>query len=878
MNTKRLFGQVTRAFLMAGVAAGAAAPALAQVRPDDSVAGPTDTGVQDQTTPTVTLGNEIIVTATKRAQTLQDTPVAVTVTTGETLERAEIRDLLDLQTVAPSLRVGQLQNSSNTTFFIRGFGNGDNNVGVEPSVAVFIDGVYRSRSAGQIADLANVARVEVLRGPQSTLFGKNASAGVISVITREPQFEFGGSVSATYGNFNQVVIKGDVTGPITDSLAFSIDGNYNRRDGYVEVVGFNDRINDRNRWSARGQLLFDNGGALRLRAIGDYQKISELCCYAGNLVAGPTVPAVFAVGGAIVPEDLFADRTFLNVLPENDIESYGGSLQADLQFGNLTLTSITAYRELRSFFNQDVDFTGADLITEFRDQKIDTFTQEVRLASDFAGPLNFLLGGFFFKEDITQDSSIVNGVATRPFFTLLSGGALPTAEAALGIPAGAIFRPGPSTVEAFALQNESWSIFGQVDFDVTDRLTLTGGFNYTKDRKDFQLSQVSTDPLANVNLVDAFIVGGIAQALRIPPAQVTPAVVQQFAGNPATAPIFQAIAGQAVNPATNPLLALRPLQFLPPFLNLPNAVEPGRTRDDDWSYTLRAAYDINDQLNAYFTYATGFKASSVNLSRDSRPFASDFTPGPLNSTILAPRSAIRDAGLAIPNLRTGTRFAGPEESEVYEIGVKGSFPGLTVNLALFDQTLQGFQSNIFTGTGFSLVNAGQQSTRGFELDTTIQPIDPLVFTFALTYLDAKFDSFVDSPFGDLSGQRPAGVPEFSIATSATYAHDLGGSGNQLIGRIDYYHESNTQILNGLLGFPTLAEGIAAARNFRREINQVNASLTLALVNGLEVSAFVRNLTNERYILSVFDGVAQAGTVSGYPNQPRTYGVTGRFRF
>ena len=127
-------------------------------------------------------GNVIIVTATKREQTLQDTPVSVSVTSGETLERAEIRDLQDLQTVAPSLRVSQLQSSANTTFIIRGFGNGANNVGIEPSVGVFIDGVYRSRSASSINDLANVSRIEVLRGPQNTLFGKNASAGVISAM------------------------------------------------------------------------------------------------------------------------------------------------------------------------------------------------------------------------------------------------------------------------------------------------------------------------------------------------------------------------------------------------------------------------------------------------------------------------------------------------------------------------------------------------------------------------------------------------------------------------------------------------------------------------------------------------------------------------
>ena len=832
--------------------------------------------------------NVIVVTAAKREQTLQETPISVSVTSGETIEQAQIRDIADLQTVAPSLRVSTLQSSANTNFVIRGFGNGANNAGIEPSVGVFIDNVYRSRSAAQIGDLANVQRIEVLRGPQSTLFGKNASAGVISVITREPQFEFGGNVEASYGNYDQIVLKGDITGPLTDSIAFSLDANLNKRDGYVEVVNLDETINERDRYAVRGQLLFDNGGNLTLRAIGDYSKIDELCCYAGNLVAGPTVPLIFAVGGAIEPENLFSDRTFLNVLPENEIENYGGSLQADLELGALTLTSITAYRELRAFQQQDVDFSSADIVNEFRDQSIDTFTQEVRVTSDFDGPINFLLGGYYFKEDISQDSGLTNGEDGRLFFDLLAGagtpGTLGGVEQLFGFEPGSIFEQGPSTFEFFTLDNESWSVFGTIDFAPTDRLTLTAGFNYTDDKKDFTLQQQSLDPLANVSLVDAFI----AQALGT----TDPAQIGAFAAaNPAQ---FQQIALLATTPGANPLLALRPLQFLPPFLNVPNSVEPGRTRDDNFSYTLRAAYDVTDNINAYFSYATGFKASSVNLSRDSRPLPGDFTPYPLSTgapsgsvilpLILGPSSPITDAGLLLPNLTTGTRFAGPEEAEVYEIGVKAQFDRFGFNLALFDQTLDGFQSNIFTGTGFALANAGSQSSKGFELDATVNPTDPLVLTFAMTYLDAVYDSFENSAVGDLTGLRPGGVPEFAISTAVVYTHEFASSGNELVARVDYSHESNTQTIEGLpdrvdftLPDP-YANARAAAVPFRREVNLVNASLFLVMENGFELGVWARNLLDDRHITQIFPGVAQTGTVSGYPNQPRTYGVTARFGF
>lgn len=819
--------------------------------------------------------NVIIVTATKREQTLQEIPISVSVTTGETLEAAQIRDVLDLQTVAPSLRVSQLQTSSASTFIIRGFGNGDNNFGVEPSVGVFIDGVFRSRSAAALNDLPNVQRIEVLNGPQSTLFGKNASAGVISVVTREPQFEFGGKVEASYGNFNAVVLKGDITGPISDTLAFSVDGSYNRRDGYATIVNLGEEQNNRNRWAARGQLLFEPTSDLRIRAIADYSRIDEVCCQVTTLLAGPTVPALNAVGGQI-DTDQFSYNAFLNVEPVNEVDNYGGSIQVDWETGPFSVTSISSYRELDNFFLSDIDYSSADIATETREQKVETFTQEIRIASDFDGPINFLLGGYYFDESIEQNSAIQNGAQIRNFFELLTPtgpGTFAGVEAALGLQNGSIFTTPLLTSENFSMDNTSWSIFGTVDFEPLDGLVITAGFNYTDDEKNFALSQQSFDPLANINLVDAAIVGQIAAATATPPAQIGAAEIAAFqAAQPAA---FAAIAAGATDPNLNPLLGLAPFQFQPPFLAIPNAVEPGQTNDDKLTYLLRASYRVSEEINVYASYATGFKASSVNLSRDSRPSPADFTPGAELSTILAPASPIRDAGLAVANLRSGTRFAGPEEAEVYEVGMKAQWDGFGFNLALFDQTIEGFQSFAFTGTGFELRNAGEQSVRGFEVDATIQPDESLVFTFAATYLDPLFDDFTGSVLGDLTGVRPGGIPEWSIATSVTHTHEFASSGNRLITRLDYNHESNVDINNGL---PTFNADLGNTQIFRREVNLVNGSITFAMENGLELGVWARNLLDDQYISTVFDGVAQSGTVSGYPNQPRTYGGTVRFKF
>lgn len=814
--------------------------------------------------------NVIIVTASKREQTLQETPISVSVTSGETLENAQIRDVLDLQTVTPSLRVSQLQSASATTFIIRGFGNGDNNFGIEPSVGVFIDGVFRSRSAAALSDLNMVSRIEVLNGPQSTLFGKNASAGVISVVTKEPEYEFGGVVEASYGNYNAIVVRGEVTGPISENIAFSLDGSYNKRDGYARIVNLDEDLSDRNRWSARGQLLIEPSTDFKVRIIGDYGRIDEVCCQVSTLVAGPSAPAVFAVGGAL-DTNFFSYNTFLSQVPRNTVDNYGGSIQADWNVGNLTVTSITAYRELKNFLDQDVDFTSADVVSELRDQKVDTFTQELRITSDFDGPINFLLGGFYFDESISQDSRLTTGADTRAFFSLLAGNPLVFngVEAGLGLPQNSIFSPGPLTAEQFSMDNKSWSVFGTVDFEPVDGLVFTAGFNYTDDKKDFALAQQSFDELSNINLVDAFITGATLQNPNLPDVftraqfQALPGVVQQ-----------QLLAA-ATNPATNPLLGLTPFQFQPPFLNLPNAVEPGRTQDDQFTYLLRAAYEVSNEVNIYASYATGFKASSINLSRDSRPAFGDYIPGPGRSSFAAPASPITTGGLGVANLTTGSRFAGPEKAEVYEIGMKAQWDGFGFNLALFDQTIKGFQSFLFTGTGFQLNNAGEQSVRGFEVDATINPTDGLVFTFAATHLDPKFNSFDESPVGNLTGARPGGIPAWSLATSATYTLEFGDSGNALVTRLDYAHESNVAINNGL---PTFNAALGNTRIFQRETNLVNASMTFKLENGLEIGAWARNLLDDQYIITVFDGVAQAGTVSGYPSQPRTYGGLVRFRF
>lgn len=882
--------------------AGAAAIALAM--PGTALAQ--DQGASEEAD--LETGNQIIVTATKRAQTLQDTPVAVSVTSAETIEQAQIRDIADISSVVPSLRVSQLQSAFATTFSVRGFGTDGNNLGLEPSVAVFVDGVYRSRAVSQISDLPNLQRVEVLRGPQSTLFGKNASAGVISLVTKAPSFDLEGSAEVSYGNYNAIVARGYISGPLSDNIAASIAGGINKRDGFITNGVNGDDINDRDRWFARADLLFDNNENFTFRVIGDWDELDEKCCGVVNLRPSPETGLIQLIGGRLNPPGTgLDDVVFTDVVPFNRVRNWGISGQADYEFGDLTLTSITAYRDTKIRANQDVDFTSAALATgaNIGQSDIKTFTQELRLASDFDGPLNFLLGGYYFNEELETADQILFGNDFRAYanglITGLSGGALtlPTLEGAFGVAPGTYFAAGTGFFNEFRQENEAYSIFGQVDFEVTDRLTVTLGANYTKDAKDVTSNGRTTEAFSQVNLVSA---GGRVLTNQAIATQVgnalglgrlaTAAEIGGFATNPATAGFFPAIQAGATafgqanaaltqaqaaadgNPLTvgNPFLGLAAFQFLPPILNIPNAVEDGRTRDDEITYLARASYEVTDTLNAYISYATGFKASSFNLTRDSRPLPGDFT------RVIA-------QGLGVPNLRPGTRFALPEESTVYEVGLKGNWGLAGANLTVFLQTLDNFQSNTFVGNSFVLANAGEVETFGIEFDGYVRPTDSLTLNLALTYLNPEYKSFVGSPVGDLSGLPVQGVHPLSASFGATWDKELA-NGDRFILRGDYQYESPVQVLDGLVNFvgvnPDGSQNFEAARRaaqpFVREVNNVNASVTYALDMGLEFTLWARNLLDDRYITTIFPSVAQGQSISGYPNQPRTWGGLVRFRF
>lgn len=867
--------------------------------------------------------NTVTITATKREQTLQDVPVAVSVVDRSVIEQAEILDLNDLQSVVPSLGFRTFQNSANANFTIRGFGNGANNVGIEPSVGIFIDGVYRSRAAASIGDLPNIERVEVLRGPQSTLFGKNASAGVVSVVTSKPSFELGGNAEVSFGNFDLRRGKAYVTGPITDNLAFSLGGSINQRDGTATNLVDSADLNTRDRWNIRGELLLEPTDNQEWRLILDADEIDEVCCVASNLVEGPTATIVRLIGGEVNNATPFDRGIYVNGLPNNTLENKGVSLQGDIEFDGFTLTTITSYRETDVTNNYDIDFTSADLATLDEAQQLETFSQEVRLTSNGDGAFDWMVGGYFFDESAAVQNDLLYGSDFRNFIDLgaaFAGAASPAdipaiigqfqagtlasplagLEGGLGLPTGTLAGAGQGNIESFTQDDQAISIFGTVDWYLSDRLTATVGLNYTENEKDATLNINSTDVLSSLDLTQVGYGLVTSTILGLNGVDTTsPAAIGAFIqGNPVA---YATIQQQALaissnyNPATpaatqNPLAGLRPLQFQPPFVNFPNTVENGSISADDLTYSLRLAYDLTDNINLYGSYATGFKSNSFNLSRDSRPFPSDFSPAidpttlqangtvvdPFTGQVLrtAPSSPLQDAGLAQPNLVTGTRFAEPEEAEVFEIGLKGAWSNFALNMALFQQTIDNFQSNVFTGTGFALANADEQRALGLELDATWNPTDNLTLSFAGTFLDPTYEQFTNSALGDISGSQVSGVSDVITSSSVLYEFDAFKDWDGFF-RADWQYESDTDFGDGGNANPInqALEGL-----YDREVNIVNASLGFTSANGLGITLWGRNVFDHEYITTAFPGVAQAGTWTGYPSQPQTYGVTVRKTF
>ncbi len=389
---------------------------------------------------------EVVVTAQKREEKLQEVPLSVAVVSAQTLQAFKLNQATDIQYLVPGLTLTNSAGPRNFGFFVRGIGTSSfSSESIEGSTAYVLDGVVLGQSGASLTDLPDVDRVEVLRGPQGTLFGKNASAGVISVTTRRPSNTFEADLSATWADpDNERRISGLVSGPIGDNARFLISARTNQRDGYVTNVFDGRKLNDENNWGVRGKLELDPTSALRVTVIGDYWKRQAHCCIwtLASIGASPSAVELAELGAGIVPgpNNLKSD---INGPVFADSQSYGTSIQADYEMsGGYTLTSITAWRRFLSHDGLDSDSSPFNVLdVNFANFKQSQVTQELRITSPTGGFFDYVAGAFYFDGHVHSTSVQLFPTIPAPFVSDMVTNTASTTNIALFGQANLNFTP-----------------------------------------------------------------------------------------------------------------------------------------------------------------------------------------------------------------------------------------------------------------------------------------------------------------------------------------------------------------------------------------------------------------------------------------------------
>jgi outer membrane receptor protein involved in Fe transport len=889
-------------------------PAMAQAQ--DAATSVDDTGLIDNAE--VDGGNVIIVRAQGREQALSDVPVAVSAVSGEMLEKSGVADIRDLNQVAPSLLVSSTGNEANGSARIRGIGTVGDNPGLESSVAVFVDGVYRSRSGNALSELGPLDRVEILRGPQGTLGGRNSSAGLINIYTAPPEFEFSGYGAFTYGNYDAIKVEAGINAPLGDTVAARIDGVYFERDGFYNDVVNDVRINDRDRYLVRGQLLFEPTSDLSIRLVGDYSNKDEACCaatfvqpeFAPLARVSPGLdrynrpeggPALTSTDNPIIPILLglgqdprgLTQSTFnrdIYVSPgrsyQGETEDWGISGEVNWNFGDVTLTSITGYREYSNFQGSDTDYTQVDLLYRAPGpnagaREFKTFTQEFRLnGTAFNDTLDWLIGAYYANEKLETRDNLRFGNDYGTFancrIALAINPALanPSADNCLGANVAALDGTltgapafGPATPLIIAGMNnlaqvrdigsngdrynqtsENFAVFTHNIVHVTDTVDLTLGLRYTNETKDFDAAFSNDNVFCPQSraLLDGLLatpLGGLAAGL----------IGLSCQGN-STA-------------------------------ELDGVTLSDQRKEDEFTGTAILSWKPDPDWMVYGSYSKGYKAGGFNLDRSALALPVEF-----DAATLDPSALQFDA----------------ETVDAFEVGVKYSARDWGFSVAAFRQEFSNFQLNTFNGTVFLVQNINGCDTdlggadrdgdgttgscaaenvapgviaQGVEFEASVSPIRDLTMTMGLTYADTSYeDNLVGQDNGSpldpalrlLPGDNLSNAPEVTATASLSWTPPIGNSGLSglffLNARTTDDFNTGSDLLYGKEqdGF-TLVNGRVGITGPDRRWG---------------VELWANNLFDIDYSQVAFNTpfVAEQQTYSAFLAEPRTYGITVRAGF
>jgi iron complex outermembrane recepter protein len=734
------------------------------------------------------------VTAQKREEALQDVPISLTALPEQILRDTGVRDIKDLQILVPGLTVTSTQSEAQTTARIRGVGTVGDNAGLESSVGVVIDGVYRPRNGVGFGDLGEIERIEVLKGPQGTVFGKNTSAGVINVITRRPDYDTRVEGELTLGSYDAIGAASSFNTALGENAAMRVYAAKREREGFTEVrTGAGPRTEtrdgDQNMHTLRGQLLLEPTPDLDINLIADFTSREENCCVGLTTVRGATAPIIDALAadsGVVSVADPFARVAYSNRSTEQDIKDKGVSAEVNWispWFGGATLTSITAMREWQSINGLDFDFSSADLLYRNADEdesltRFETTTQELRLTGS-TDRIDWMVGAFYSDEDLRRNETYRIGTAYEPYFSTAllalinpALAASPTAATFLsqttGRPFGTAFV-GLGANDRYLQNAKSTALFTNNTWRATEALDVTFGLRYTIEDK--QLDSVYSNPNGGVGCASYFgpngqvspaAIGRIATALtgRGLPFAALPAAQQQA--------IISNIVGFSCLPWANPLH---------------NGRATRQEREEkEWSGTLKAAYRWNEQLMTYASAARGYKAGGFNLDR------------------VQSSTGLSSGGQGIVPVND-TSFPG-EFVDSFELGAKTTWADgdLLLNATLFHQTYSGFQLNSFLGTSFVVRSIPEVVSKGIDTDLMWQPMRGLLLQGGVSYADTRYGDEVPgadfvAPAGNLyklPGSQISFAPYWSSSASVTYERGVGAN---LLARFSiaakYMSEHNT---------------------------------------------------------------------------------------
>ena len=838
----------------------AANPAFAQ-----TASPPDDTAATD--------GEEIFVTATLRTENLQAVPIAVTAFNAASLDKAGVRDIRALDQVSASFNLNSSQTESGgTTLRVRGVGTTGNNTGLESAVGIFLDGVYLSRPGIALGDLLDVTQVELLRGPQGTLFGRNTSAGALNVKTAKPNLNnFEGFANATYGNFDLLNVQGGISAPLVEGvLGLRLSGAYRDQDGFQKSTT-GATSNDRNRYIVRGQLYFEPNADLSVRIIADYQHSNEKCCDAvilqeTSLVAAGAYAAYgLPANGGVSATGLsaFKSRTTNAEQFRDRIRQYGVSAEINFSLGSADLVSITGYRDSKSSSQQESDFVGLKVFSTGKGStanpgttdsftKIKTFSQELRIAGDaFDEKFQYLVGAYYSDERIRERATLTLG---RDYQAYISANFFPFIAGALGNPLALgpnpalFFAQGVSAAGNFAnnadRQNgRNFSIFTNNTIKLSDALAFNFGLRYSDDRKHGVGFQIAANSPA------------CAAVLGNPALQAGP--LAAFLPLAAGLTCFPFSTQQNLPGAGTPANPIAPAPFDKVYKN------------DQLIYTGKLTFKPAENINTYLSYTRGYKAGGFNLD---------------------PSAA---AGGADPRFK-------PEIVRAYEAGIKTKLldNALTANLAVFHQDLKNFQVLEFTGVQFQTFNVGKAKSTGAELELNARLSRSLSASFAYTYTDARYPKncgagTTSTVVLSLCGNQLTNAPKNVVIAGFDYEHDLGSTltfGFNGSIRLESDRRTSTQAV--LVNGPTV---LTTKNPF--DIQDGNAKINLRAGIGSQdgrwrVEVFGNNITDKTTRNVTFNvplrggafipgalGTNGAGIARGaFLQEPRTYGVTVRTKF